>query len=132
MALVGIIADHPAMCKLCGFADHSHHEAPCTKCTVPRHEMFTQKSLKNREFENGHVIVDSDNSLEYPPRDGKKHRELSQKYKDLTTDEEREVFFAKHGVRWTEFSRLLYFDIVKWTVIDPMHNLLLGMVLLVD
>ncbi|KAJ7312545.1 hypothetical protein DFH08DRAFT_918005 [Mycena albidolilacea] len=35
-------------------------------------------------------------------------------------------FFKKNGVRWTEFARLIYFDIVKWTVVDPMHNLLLG------
>ncbi|KAJ6597441.1 hypothetical protein B0H10DRAFT_2087257 [Mycena sp. CBHHK59/15] len=36
------------------------------------------------------------------------------------------MFFTKYGVRWTELSRLEYFDIVKWTVVDPMHNLLLG------
>jgi hypothetical protein len=41
VALVGIIADHPAMCKLCGFADHSHNIAPCTKCKVTRAEMFS-------------------------------------------------------------------------------------------
>lgn len=47
VALVGIIADHPAMCKLCGFADHSHNKAPCTKCHVPRSEMFSEQSLQN-------------------------------------------------------------------------------------
>ncbi|KAJ7770774.1 hypothetical protein B0H16DRAFT_1660942 [Mycena metata] len=45
----------------------------------------------------------------------------------LTSDEARDEFFAKHGVRWTEISCLTYFDIVRWTVIDPMHNLLLGL-----
>ncbi|KAJ7791987.1 hypothetical protein B0H14DRAFT_2395176, partial [Mycena olivaceomarginata] len=35
-------------------------------------------------------------------------------------------FFTKHGVRWTEFARLKYFDLVRYTAIDPMYNLLLG------
>jgi hypothetical protein len=47
VALVAIIADHPAMCKLCGFADHSHKATPCPKCTVTRAEIFTQESLEN-------------------------------------------------------------------------------------
>ncbi|KAJ7731484.1 hypothetical protein B0H14DRAFT_2409444, partial [Mycena olivaceomarginata] len=38
----------------------------------------------------------------------------------------KDEFFKKHGVRWTEFARLKYFDLVKYTVVDPMHNLLLG------
>jgi hypothetical protein len=47
VALVLIIADHPAMCKLCGFADHSHNAAPCTKCGVSQDEFFTEESLRN-------------------------------------------------------------------------------------
>jgi hypothetical protein len=47
VALVAIIADHPALCKLCGFADHSHNNAPCTKCCVSRENIFTDKSLRN-------------------------------------------------------------------------------------
>jgi hypothetical protein len=51
---------------------------------------------------------------------------LCNRYKALKTAEERDEFFAEHGVRWTELARLKYFDIVKYTVVDPMHNLLLG------
>ncbi|KAF8194885.1 hypothetical protein K438DRAFT_1445334, partial [Mycena galopus ATCC 62051] len=65
-------------------------------------------------------------STEYPPRTGEEHRRLSFEYRALSTDEERDDFFSKHGVRWTEFSRLSYFDIVRHTIVDPMHNLLLG------
>lgn len=58
VALVAIIADHPAMCKLCGFADHSHNAAPCTKCRVPRSKMFSTKSLQNSPFKNStHFII---------------------------------------------------------------------------
>ena len=45
--LLGVIADHPAMVKVCGFPDHSHRTFPCTKCTVNRDEMFSSESLKN-------------------------------------------------------------------------------------
>ncbi|KAJ6459895.1 hypothetical protein C8R45DRAFT_826624, partial [Mycena sanguinolenta] len=38
----------------------------------------------------------------------------------------RQAFFSTKGVRWTEFARLKYFDLVRYTVVDPMHNLLLG------
>lgn len=40
--------------------------------------------------------------------------------------EDRDVFFKKFGVRWFEFARLPYFDPVRMTLIDPMHNLLMG------
>jgi hypothetical protein len=47
VALVAIIADHPAMCKICGFADHRHNAAPCSKCTVSHEELFSKESLRN-------------------------------------------------------------------------------------
>jgi hypothetical protein len=25
-----------------------------------------------------------------------------------------------------KFARLVYFDLIRWTIVDPMHNLLLG------
>ncbi|KAJ7615963.1 hypothetical protein FB45DRAFT_935019 [Roridomyces roridus] len=98
------------MCKLCGFADHSHDGTPCTKCEVTHEELFTQESLLN----------------EFQRRTGAEHRRLAYMYKNLATVEEKELFFSEHGVRWTEFARLYYFDLVRCTVIDPMHNLLLG------
>ncbi|KAI0026650.1 hypothetical protein K488DRAFT_65515, partial [Vararia minispora EC-137] len=33
----------------------------------------------------------------------------------------------QHGVRWTEFVRLHYFDPIRMTIIDPMHCMLLGL-----
>ncbi|KAJ7812974.1 hypothetical protein B0H14DRAFT_3751481 [Mycena olivaceomarginata] len=116
VTLVAIIADHPAMCKLCGFADHSHTAAPCPKCTVKQAEIFTEESLKNG----------------FPARDGEVHRQLCYRYKELSTEDERAEFFRQYGAQWTEFARLYYFDLVKYTstIIDPMHNLLLGKVFL--
>jgi hypothetical protein len=47
VALVAIIADHPAMCKLCGFADKNHNAFPCPKCKVSQADFFSDKSLRN-------------------------------------------------------------------------------------
>lgn len=41
-------------------------------------------------------------------------------------DGARKDYFKVHGVRFTEFARLPYLDIVRASVIDPMHNMLLG------
>ncbi|KAF8523420.1 hypothetical protein JB92DRAFT_2705186, partial [Gautieria morchelliformis] len=37
-------------------------------------------------------------------------------------------FFKATGMRWSEFVRLPYFDAVRMTIIDPMHNLLIGVI----
>ncbi|KZT27351.1 hypothetical protein NEOLEDRAFT_1060777 [Neolentinus lepideus HHB14362 ss-1] len=108
--LLAIICDHPAMCKVCGFADHGHSEAPCTKCHVPHHELFSEKSLCNG----------------YEPRNGETHRGRCFTWKSLKTQADRDTFFETFGARWTEFAHLSYFDLVRYTLIDPMHNTLQG------
>lgn len=62
----------------------------------------------------------------YSQRNGVLHRDLAYEYARLKTPTEREAYFKKHGVRWYAFARLTYFDAVRMTIIDPMHNLLLG------
>jgi len=49
VTLLGIICDHPAMCKMCGFADKLHNEVPCTKCVVPFVHLFNDECLQGRE-----------------------------------------------------------------------------------
>lgn len=36
-------------------------------------------------------------------------------------------FVKTHATRYSELSRLPYFDLCRMIVIDPMHNLFLGM-----
>ena len=69
---------------------------------------------------------------EYPPRDGEEHRKLCFEWKALPTEAERDKKFSTYGVRWSEFARLPYFDLVRYTVVDPMHNLLLGMLTIIN
>ncbi|KIK79556.1 hypothetical protein PAXRUDRAFT_28387 [Paxillus rubicundulus Ve08.2h10] len=40
--------------------------------------------------------------------------------------DDHNTFFQINGVWWTELAHLPYFDLVCHTIIDPMHNLLLG------
>ncbi|KAF8576300.1 hypothetical protein K439DRAFT_1367646, partial [Ramaria rubella] len=39
-----------------------------------------------------------------------------------------DAYFKEHGTRWFEFTQLPYFDVIQMTIIDPMHNLLMGVV----
>ncbi|EJD33438.1 hypothetical protein AURDEDRAFT_40184, partial [Auricularia subglabra TFB-10046 SS5] len=41
--------------------------------------------------------------------------------------EDQAKHFKKHGIRWTELARLPYWNPFRWLVIDPMHNLFLGL-----
>jgi hypothetical protein len=63
----------------------------------------------------------------FQPRDGEEHRRRCFESRNLDSDDQRQTFFDKYGVRWTELARLPYFNLVRYTIIDPMHNLLLGM-----
>ncbi|KAG1908158.1 uncharacterized protein F5891DRAFT_1179677 [Suillus fuscotomentosus] len=112
VVLLGVVCDHPAMCKMCGFADHSHKNSLCPKCKVTQDELFSDESLRN----------------EFDPHNGEEHRCRCFQEKALETRDEHNTFFDKHGVHWTELARLPYFDLVRQTIIDSMHNLLLGII----
>jgi hypothetical protein len=116
------------MCKMAGLADHGHKQAPCSKCMVSHDELSSDKAIKNgvpsRLFPS---MPSYQFFLEYPLRDGATHKARCFEWKNLKTDAERNTYFARHGVRWTEFARLAYFDPIRCTIIDPMHNFLQGM-----
>ncbi len=42
------------------------------------------------------------------------------------TKGDRDAFCRNHGVRNSELLRLPYFNPIQMTIIDPMHNILLG------
>ncbi|OJT14070.1 hypothetical protein TRAPUB_9382, partial [Trametes pubescens] len=103
--------DHPAMCKLSGLADKNHKEAPCTAGTAKGKDLFKDEYLRGG----------------CPPRSYEEHRQLALEWKSLE-GKERSEHFKEHGSRWAEIMRLPYYDCIRMTVIDPMHNLLLGVV----
>ncbi|KAG1728034.1 uncharacterized protein EDB91DRAFT_1086205 [Suillus paluster] len=51
-----------------------------------------------------------------------------EEYCRLESDKAREEFFKTNSTQWFELARLKYFDPVRMMIIDPMHNILLGIV----
>ena len=52
---------------------------------------------------------------------------MGQEYAKCGSQSARDDFVRQHATRWCELARLPYFDVCRMIVIDPMHNLLLGM-----
>ena len=67
------------------------------------------------------------NQIGFHLRTDQEHRLAGEKYANLLGSAARDEFVKLHAARWSEFARLPYFDMVRMVVIDPMHNLLLGM-----
>lgn len=59
-------------------------------------------------------------------RCNQEHRREAQETLLQTTLKERQEVESKYGTRYTELMRLPYFDCVRFTIVDPMHNLFLG------
>ncbi|KZV89288.1 hypothetical protein EXIGLDRAFT_771925 [Exidia glandulosa HHB12029] len=109
--LIAVVCDHPALCRVCGFADKNHGNAPCTRCKISQKDIKTAKAVRET----------------FEPRDGAEHKRRAYEWKALAP-EKRDAYFKEHGVRWYELARLPYFDPVRMAVVDPMHCLLLGVV----
>ena len=68
-------------------------------------------------------------ATEYRRKDGEQHRVQANSYQAQPTEEDQSAYFKEFGTRWFEFARLPYFDAPTMTIIDPMHNILLGTLL---
>jgi len=62
----------------------------------------------------------------FRPRTDTEHREHQRKYQQCSTKTARAQFIKEFATRFSELSRLPYFDMCRMIVIDPMHNLYLG------
>jgi len=67
-------------------------------------------------------------SLAFEARDGATHCRHAQEWQRLPKCD-CEDFFKEHGARYFELSRLPYFNPVHMMVVNPMHNILLGKLL---
>ncbi|EMD33478.1 hypothetical protein CERSUDRAFT_57200 [Gelatoporia subvermispora B] len=110
--LVGVLCDKPAAHKLSGFGSHSHTYF-CTQ------DWITQSLKTSLEAFTRHAFAS---------RSDTEHRRLMQRYKLLTSEAARDRFVKDHATRWSELARLPYFDMCRMVVVDPMHNIFLGLV----
>lgn len=112
-ALLCVACDMPASRKVCGFTGH-HSKKGCNKCT--------------KTFNIGGIGVPNDYSGFEPCelRNIVEHRRQIDEISAQSTQELRNSTESSYGSRYSELLRLPYFDCVRFTVVDPMHNLFLG------
>ncbi|KAF8131720.1 hypothetical protein K438DRAFT_1788225 [Mycena galopus ATCC 62051] len=110
--LVGVICDKPAAHKMGGFGSHSH-QFFCTRCWIRQQDKATKAAFEKNG--NDHNIFHSQILL-------------MEEYLKCSSAAARKAFVKEHAARFCELSRLPYFNLCTMIIIDPMHNLLLGLV----
>ena len=113
-ALLLASADLPAVRKLCGFKGHSAHRG-CSKCF----KYFPGSFGEKRDCSG----FDRDM---WPPRHNDSHRMHAEMLRKASTKSKHEALATKYGIYYSCLLQLEYFDAVRFTAIDPMHNLFLG------
>ena len=113
--LTSISADIPATRKLCGFMSHSARRG-CSKCL---------KEFECLEFGSKPDYSGFDRSA-WPPRCHDSHMHILKQIMQSKSSLEKKELQRAWGVRYSELIRLPYLDLVRFHVVDPMHNLLLG------
>jgi len=106
-ALGPLVCDLDAVRPILGVSGHSHSK-PCSICWITRQQ-----------------VQERDVSFTWPRRTRNEHAELASDYEALGTVQ-RDAHWKLHGVRPAALQRLTYWDHLVWTVVDPMHNWLLG------
>ena len=124
--LIAVICDKPAAHKIRGFASHSHTNF-CSLCWITLHN-----KSKPAAFQDGGALLILTTSLSvslltgFRRRTNEEHRWLGKEYRQQPTPTSHKNFVKNYATRYTQLSRLPYFNIVVQVVIDPMHNLFLG------
>lgn len=105
-AIVPLVADLLAIRQMAGYASHSSTFI-CSFCWTTMDDM---------------------DDLDKPlvKRCPEEHRRLATLWRDADDEEERASLFEKHGIRYSEFLRLPYWNPVEFLAIDSMHAFLLG------
>ena len=114
LALTCVSCDMPASRKVCGFLGHAARLG-CSKCK----KVFPSISL-------GNVDYSGFDRTEFISRDVVSHRENCREILCETTKTGIRGKESEFGIRYSVLLQLPYFDPVRYTVVDVMHNLLLG------
>lgn len=113
LALICVGCDIPASRKLCGFLGHAATKG-CNKC---------MKSFEGGVGEKNYWGFDVSS---WELRNLRSHCEAVKNIVRCKTKTNRERLEKEYGVRYSVLLELDYFDPIRMTVIDPMHNLFLG------
>ncbi|XP_073670897.1 uncharacterized protein [Paramisgurnus dabryanus] len=114
-ALLCLSSDIPATRKCGGFVGHGAYRG-CHKCL----KTFSKKEFGEKMDYSGFE------RFSWEPRMSKDHIYYAGLSKRAKTKAEQKIIEREYGARWSELFRLSYYDAIRFVVIDPMHNLLLG------
>ena len=113
LALMCVACDIPAARKCCGFKGHSANYG-CSRCM----KLFPG-GVGCKDFSG------FDRSL-WPPRTYDEHMKAIGEIKKCKTQSAIDALETAKGVKHSILIELPYFNPIRFTVIDPMHNLFLG------
>ena len=114
-ALICTSCDIPASRKVSGFLGHNAYHA-CSRCL----KAFPTDAFGKKPDYSGM------NRDEWPLRSLDNHRYQAERHKVATTRDEQKKIEREHGCRYSILLELPYYDVIRFCVVDPMHNLLLG------
>lgn len=117
-ALSCVACDIPASRKVCGFLGHNA-KLGCNKCL----KVFAQRKNRRGKFVAVYGGYDREN---WTLRNNEQHRDRVVQLKNERSTSALRKAESSLGVRYSVLLSLPYFDPVRFTVVDPMHNLYLG------
>jgi hypothetical protein len=118
VALMSVNCDIPAARKVAGFMGQSAHKA-CNKCSTVFSRISTGANSTKpdfSDFDDEHWIL----------RNNTQQRQEAYAWLNATHITQQRTLQTDTGSKWSELHRLEYFDVVRLTTVDPMHNLFLG------
>lgn len=111
-----IVCDLPATRKVCGFANFNGN-CGCSKCM----KNFVTTAFG---YKPSYAGFDCDN---WTPRNIDTHISIATNYLTASTKSARKKIIHDSGIRYSELLNIPHFDIVRCHVVDPMHNIFLGL-----
>ncbi|KAG1607351.1 hypothetical protein G6F46_012360 [Rhizopus delemar] len=115
---MSVNCDIPAARKVAGFMGQSAHKA-CNKCSTVFSRISTGANSTKpdfSDFDDEHWIL----------RNNTQQRQEAYAWLNATHITQQRTLQTNTGSKWSELHRLEYFDVVRLTTVDPMHNLFLG------
>ena len=114
--LMCLSCDLPATRKVCGFSNFNGLKG-CSKCL----KEFPTESFGEKPNYGGF------NWQDWVPRDIATQKKYGIAFKDACTVTARKEITRSHGVKYSVLLELPCFDLVRQHVVDPMHNVFLGL-----
>ncbi len=110
-----VACDIPAARKVCGFLGHNARLG-CSICL----KQFPTESFGQHPDFSGFI------RSEWPQRSIDVHREKAKEHSECKTHSAQIDIEKEHGIRFSLLLDMPYFNPIRMTIVDPMHNLLLG------